>query len=116
MAARRCTAMTSAGRPCMCFSLKDSAYCLFHDPRPEITARKKPNHDLTIGDQIKVIQQAIRQVRSSRADPLRKAAELRALIGLLNELKMQGIVNPAHMPTAPESLEDRLKKWKENQG
>jgi hypothetical protein len=93
--------------------LKDSAYCLFHDPRPEIASRKNPNHDLTIGDQIKVVQQAIRQVRSSRADPLRKAAELRALIGLLNELK---IVNTEHMATAPESLEDRLKKWKENQG
>lgn len=84
----RCTAITRSGQRCRMFALTGEDKCVIHSQSEvAVKARQRPAKALTKKEIIAELQIQLRNVKSSKADPLEKSREVRMLLAQISDLK-----------------------------
>lgn len=108
----RCTAIAQySGQRCQMFALTGEDKCVIHSQSEvAVKARQRPCR-YTKRDMILELQRQLRNVKSSKAEPLEKSREIRALITQIDNLKDYDKPSKEKVESKEEdTFEDRVRK------
>ena len=108
----RCTAIAQhSGQQCRMFALTGEDKCVIHSQSDvAVKARQRPCR-YTKRDMILELQRQLRNVKSSKAEPLEKSREIRALITQIDNLKEYDKPSKEKVESEKEdTFEERVKR------